>query len=113
MPVVIDELSRAIDDIGEKELKRARAQLRAGLLMTLESPAARAGQLARQLLLFGRVIPPEELVERIEAISAADLRALADRIFRGGPPTLATVGPANGVMDRDRIAERLGVRAAG
>ncbi len=41
----------------DKEVKRARAQLRAGLLMTLESPAARAGQLARQLLLFGRDHP--------------------------------------------------------
>ncbi|SDB28656.1 M16 family metallopeptidase [Bauldia litoralis] len=113
MPVVIDELSRAIDDIGDKELRRARAQLRAGLLMTLESPAARAGQLARQLLLFGRIVSAEELLERIEGISTDDLRALADRIFRGGPPTLATVGPANGVMDRDRIAERLGVRSTG
>jgi len=113
MPVLIDELGRAADDIGEKELSRARAQLRAGLLMTLESPAARAGQLARQLLLFGRVISPEELVERIEAITVADLRRLATRIFRGGPLTLATVGPSNGAMDRDRIIERLGIQVVG
>ena len=113
MPVLIDELGRAVDDIGEKELNRARAQLRAGLLMTLESPAARAGQLARQLLLFGRVISPEELVERIEAITIADLRRLAARILRGGALTLATVGPANGAMDRDRIIERLGIQVGG
>ncbi len=113
MPVVIDELARAVDDIGEKELKRARAQLRAGLLMTLESPAARAGQLARQLLLFGRVIPPDELVERIEAITVAELRGLAARTFQGGSPTLAAVGPANGMMDRQHIADRLGIRITG
>jgi len=113
MPVLIDELGRAVDDIGEKELNRARAQLRAGLLMTLESPAARAGQLARQLLLFGRVISPEELVERIEVITVSDLRRLAARIFRGGALTLATVGPSNGAMDRDRIIERLGVQVSG
>ena len=47
MPVVIGELERAAHDIGEKELQRARAQVRAGLLMTLESPAARAGQIAQ------------------------------------------------------------------
>ena len=110
MPVVVDELERAAEDIDDVELKRARAQLRAGLLMTLESPAARAGQMARQLLLFGRLIPMEELVEKIEAISSAEVRDLAGRIFAGGPPTLATVGPANGVMARDRIAERFGVR---
>jgi len=38
------------------------------------------------------------------------VRDLAGRIFTGGPPTLATVGPAAGVMERDRIAERFGVR---
>jgi predicted Zn-dependent peptidase len=110
MPVIVDELERAADDMDEDELKRARAQLRAGLLMTLESPAARAGQMARQLLLFGRLIPMEELVEKIEGITAAAVRDLAGRIFTGSPPTLATVGPASGVMERDRIAERFGVR---
>src|SRR5260221_2215318 len=40
MPVLLNELERAAEDITEKELARARAQLRAGLLMTLESPAA-------------------------------------------------------------------------
>ncbi|MCB1497551.1 MAG: insulinase family protein [Bauldia sp.] len=113
VPVVVDELAQTIDDVSDKELKRARSQLRAGLLMTLESPAARAGQLARQLLLFGRIVSPEELIERIEAIGVDDLRALANRIFRSGPPTLATVGPTNGMMDRDAIAARLGVRGAG
>jgi predicted Zn-dependent peptidase len=109
MPVVVDELERAAEDIDDTELKRARAQLRAGLLMTLESPAARAGQMARQLLLFGRLIPMEELVEKIGAITAEAVRDLAGRIFTGGPPTLATVGPIAGVMERDRIAERFGV----
>jgi predicted Zn-dependent peptidase len=112
MPVVVEELERSVDTISDKELKRARAQLRAGLLMTLESPAARAGQLARQLLLFGRVIPPDELVARIEAIDTAAVRDLAAKIF-SGPPTLATVGPANGMMGRERIAERFGVRLDG
>ena len=110
MTVVVDELERAVGDIDEAEMKRARAQLRAGLLMTLESPAARAGQLARQLLLFGRVIPPEELIERIATITAADVRNLAGRILTGSAPTLATVGPVDGIMGRDRIAERFGAK---
>ena len=112
MPVVVDELGMAAEQIGEHELKRAGAQLRAGLLMTLESPAARAGQLARQMLLFGRVIPPEELVAKIDAITVDDLHDLADRIFRGGTPTLATIGPEHGKLDSRNIAERLGVRVA-
>jgi len=112
MPVIVEELDRAAGEIADKEVKRARAQLRAGLLMTLESPAARAGQLARQILLFGRVIPPDELVARIEAIDAERVRELAARIF-SGVPTLASVGPIKGMMDRATIADRLGARLNG
>jgi predicted Zn-dependent peptidase len=110
MPVVIGELERAAHDIGEKELLRARAQLRAGLLMTLESPSARAGQIARQLLLFGRVIPTQELVEKIESITIEDIRELATRIFTASSPTLAAVGAINGMMDHIEVARRFGAK---
>jgi predicted Zn-dependent peptidase len=110
MPVVIGELERAAHDLSQKELQRARAQLRAGLLMTLESPAARAGQIARQLLLFGRVIPTEELVEKIEAITIEDIRDLATRTFTGSTPTLAAVGAINGMMDHAEVSRRLGAK---
>ena len=110
MPVLIGELERAAGDISDKEIARARAQLRAGLLMTLESPAARSGQLARQLLLFGRHIPVDELVAKINAITTDDVRRLARRVFTGSVPTLAAVGPVDGLMNRDGIAERLGAR---
>lgn len=110
MPVVIGELERAAHDLSEKELQRARAQLRAGLLMTLESPAARAGQIARQLLLFGRVIPTEELVEKIEAITIENIRDLATRTFTASIPTLAAVGAINGMMDHAEVSRRLGAK---
>ena len=110
MPILLGELERAAHDIDERELMRARAQLRAGLLMTLESPSARAGQIARQILLFGRPIPVEELVAKIEAITVADVRRLAEEIFTGSPPTLASVGPVDGMLDRAHIAERFGAR---
>jgi predicted Zn-dependent peptidase len=110
MPVVIGELERAAHDIDEKEVQRARAQLRAGLLMTLESPAARAGQIARQLLLFGRPIPVEELVEKIEAITAQKIRNLATRIFTGSTPTLAAVGAIKGMMGHAEISRRFGTK---
>ena len=110
MPVVLGELERAAHDIDERELDRARAQLRAGLLMTLESPAARAGQLARQLLLFGRHIPTAELVARINSITVAEVRKLAGDIFTGSTPTVASVGALGGMMSHDRIAERFGAR---
>jgi predicted Zn-dependent peptidase len=110
MPVIVGELERAAHDINETELNRAKAQLRAGLLMALESPAARAGQLARQLLLFGRPIPIEELVGRIDAITVGELRKLAEDIMTGSPPTLAAIGPLDGLMSREKVAERFGAR---
>ena len=108
MPVLLGELERATHDITTKELDRARAQLRAGLLMTLESPTGRAGQIARQLLLFGRIIPVDELVQRVNAITVEDVRTLASDIFTGSRPTVAAVGGLDKMMDFDKVAERFG-----
>ncbi len=110
MPVILGELERAAHDIGETELQRAKAQLRAGLLMTLENPAARAGQLARQILLFGRHIPVVELAGRIDAITVQEIRKLAEDIITGSRPTLAAVGPLDGLMGAEKVAERFGAR---
>jgi predicted Zn-dependent peptidase len=112
IPVVLDELRKAADSISQDEVDRARTQIRAGLLMNMESPAARAGQIARQILLFGRPIPTEELTERLAAISTDRLRDLAERTFFHGNPTLAAAGPVSRVMGRGEIAHRLGVQAA-
>jgi predicted Zn-dependent peptidase len=112
MPVMLGELERAVHDIDGRELDRARAQLRAGLLMTLESPAARAGQLARQFLLFGRPIPIDELTAKIEAITVDDVRKLAGDIFTGSRPTVAAVGALDGMMADDKLAERFGAAVA-
>jgi predicted Zn-dependent peptidase len=76
--------------------------------MTLESPTARAGQLARQMLLFGRPIPVDELVAKINAISVADVRRLAESIFTGSRPTISAVGSLNGMIEHDRLATRFG-----
>ena len=69
----------------ESELARARAQLRAGLLMSLESPAGQADYLARQLLVRGRVTPPAEIIARLDACDAGAVRAAAQRMLEGGP----------------------------
>lgn len=108
VPVVLDELKRAADDITDVEADRARAQIRSGLMMSMESPVARAGTVARQLLLFGRPISNEELMERLEAISAERLRDLAGRLFTESVPTLSVVGDTAHVMDQNAIMTALG-----
>ncbi|MCR9237397.1 MAG: insulinase family protein [Alphaproteobacteria bacterium] len=110
VPVVLDELLRACDEISENEVKRARAQVRASLLMSLESPSARAAQIARQMLVFGRVIDLNELVAKVDAITPADLRDLGQSIFTDAVPTLASIGPIDGVetvLSTERISGHL------
>jgi len=75
------------------ELARARAQVRAGLLMALESPAGQAEYLARQLLLRGRIVPPSEVIARFAACDVDMVRAAGARLL-AGPVARASVGAA-------------------
>lgn len=108
MPVILGEIERAAHDLSEGEVDRAKAQVRAGLVMALESPMARAGQMARHIQLFGRLVPIEELVEKVDAVTARGARDLAADIFTGTTPTLAAVGPIGGLIGHDVVTSRLG-----
>ncbi|HKD58206.1 MAG TPA: insulinase family protein, partial [Hyphomicrobiaceae bacterium] len=76
----------------DAELARAKAQLKAGLLMGLESSSARAEQMARQLLLFDRLMEPPELIERIDAVTTEAVRELAANLVSASPPSVTVVG---------------------
>ena len=106
MPVMLAELGKVQQHITEPELGRARAQLKASLLMSLESTGSRCEQLARQIQTFDRVIPMDEVLGKINAVTEADIRRAAARHFRG-VPTLATVGPSVSVPTLASIAETL------
>ena len=106
LPVAIEELRRVQLDVTEEELARAKAQLRASLLMSLESTGSRCEQIARQLQVHGRIIPTEETKQHIAAVTVEDIQRAAKRIFRG-TPTLATMGPIGKVMSLAAISEKL------
>jgi predicted Zn-dependent peptidase len=108
IPLILSELDRVSEEITQEEIDRARAQYRAGLVLAAESPSSRAGQLARQLLLYGRPIPREELMERLGAITRERLTDLAGRLF-SGRPTLAAIGPVSGLVPFDAVAGRNGL----
>ena len=69
----------------EAELARARAQVKASLLMSLESTGSRCEQLARQLQVFGRVVPTAETVAKINAVTTEDVLPRRRPLFRGAP----------------------------
>ena len=76
----------------DEELERAKSMLYGGILLSLESTAVRADRLAQQLIFYGRHYPPEELIERIRAVTAADIALVADFLL-ASPVTLVVSGP--------------------
>ncbi len=106
VPVTLDELHKVQLEVNEAELGRARAQVKAGLLMSLESTGSRCEQLARQIQVFGRVIPTAETVARINAVTATAVQDAAAQLFRAAP-TLAAMGPAGHVPSLSAIGQRL------
>jgi predicted Zn-dependent peptidase len=107
IPVVIDELRKSSEEIHQSEIDRARAQIRAQLLMGQESPAARAGQIARQMMLYGRPISNTELMERLSGITTERLTDLAGRLFFNTAPTLSAIGPVDDLASMDEISQFL------
>ena len=107
VPVIIEELRKASHKIEQQEIERARAQIRAQLLMGQESPAARAGQMARQMMLYGRTISNSELMERLAGITVERLTDLAGRLFFDTVPTLSAIGPVEHLAPMTDIVQSL------
>lgn len=102
--VVSDQLCTISETITEKEVQRACAQLKAGLMMSLESSSARANQLARQILLYDRIVEPDEIVSRIDEVDADAIAKLAKSLFADAKPSLGAVGDLSGLASYDKIA---------
>jgi len=106
--VVVAELRRAAaEDPTLSEVARAKAQIKAGMLMGLESASARAEYMARQLLLFDRLIDAKEIVARIEAVTPEAIRALATRLLTASRPTVTVVGAGRRGAAYAHMAERM------
>jgi len=103
--VVRAEMARvASDGVTAPEIVRSKAQLKAGLLMSLESSSSVAEQMARQLLVHGRTLSSEELVARVDAVTEPQLRTFASTLITA-KPSVAIAGA--GRRSRE-FAERAG-----
>jgi predicted Zn-dependent peptidase len=112
MRVAVDETAAAAGNITEAEVNRAKAQIKVGLLMALESSGARARQLASQILTYGRPLPIEEIVARIDNVSVASTRAAGSALMARARPAIAALGPGEGLEGAATIVESLNRRAA-
>lgn len=112
MQVVIEEMARAAETITESEINRAKAQMKAGLLMALESSTARAEQIARQIMVHGRVIPTAELIDKIDAVTVDSARAAGRSLVARSRPAIAALGPGRGIDRAASIVENFAKLAA-
>jgi len=107
MSVVINQIGLATENLSEAEVARAKAQMKAGLLMALESSEARLGQLARQMLAYGRPIPLDEIVAKVDAVTVESARAAGRMLIGRGRPAIAALGPGHSLESAAAIAEGL------
>ncbi len=106
IPVLCDQIAGLADSVMEIEVARSRAQLKASLLMGLESTGARCEQLAQHLLVFGRILGVEEISRRMDGVDLAAVQRVARTVF-ASRPTLAVMGPLAQVERLDAVAGRL------
>jgi predicted Zn-dependent peptidase len=104
--VSLDCLAGAVETLSEAEIQRAKAQSKVSLLAALESTASRADQIARQFLVFDRIIERAEMIEKIDALTVAEIRD-AGRQALASAPTVAAVGQVAKVPDPVAIRTRL------
>jgi len=106
MPVLCDETRKLADGFTAVELARAKAQMKAGILMSLESTSARCEQMAQHMLIHGVPFDPDDIVRRIDAVDDAAIgRVVAG--WRRAPPTLVALGPTGKLEDFARLEKRL------
>ena len=92
--VVREELQRVVDDgLSEEEVARAKGQVRGGTVLGLEDTASRMTRLGEAELFQRRLLSVDELLEKIDAVTAAQVHDLARELFTR-PSVLARVGPA-------------------
>ena len=103
IPVVCEQLLDVTQNLSDKEIDRARSQIKAGLMMGLESTSGRCEQLANQMLVHGRVIPLQETLQKIEAVTKSTIQNIAKKIFMNQKPTFACLGNLQNVPDFSTI----------
>ena len=105
--ITIDEMKRAADDMSNAEVARARAQMKAGLLMGLESPSNRAERLARLLSIWDRIPSLEESIAQIDNVTTGDVKSFAAKMAGEAGTAMAVYGPAAKAPTLDALRARL------
>jgi len=94
-----------VEPVSQEELRRAKDQLKGSLMLSLESSTARMSNLARQEMYFEQFYGMDELIEKIEGVTAEELQQLATEFFRTDSIAVTVLGNLNGLkLTRDQLA---------
>jgi predicted Zn-dependent peptidase len=105
--IIVDELKRVSDDLEAKEVDRARIQMKAGLLMGLESSSARAERLARLVSIWGKVPDLNETIEKIDSVDIKKVRAFSEKLVSNKRIAVTAYGPVEKVRSFGEIQDRM------
>jgi processing peptidase subunit beta len=105
----LDNMMRLCHNVTDEEVDRAKTQLKANMLMQLDSFSQTAEDIGRQILVYGRRMSNAEVFARIDAISTSEVRAAANKFINDEDHALAAVGPLMELPDYNRL-RRLSVR---
>jgi predicted Zn-dependent peptidase len=93
LEVTLRELKRLKrEGVRPRELLWAKENLKGNMMLALESTVSRMSMQARQEFYFGRVVPAEEMIARVESVTSDDAAGEAERLFDGRVLSLAVVG---------------------
>lgn len=105
LPILCDTLKTASGSFTDAEIKRAKAQIRSGNLMALESTSSRCDKLGRSILSHGKPRSVDEIIAKVDAVSTDDLNRVATKIF-SGKPSLSAIGPIKNLDPYDKVEKR-------
>lgn len=101
--VIEQEWVRLSFSVSDKEVERARNQLKTSILMQLDGSAAVAEDIGRQMLTYRRRLTPAEIFARIDAVDADTIKRVANELFYNKSPSIAAVGSLDGMPDYARL----------
>lgn len=104
IPVVAQEFKKMADHVAEQEITRAKAQLKAGILMSLENTTSRMEQLGRQQMIFGRHMPREEIIEKIEMVDVAQVKRVSERLLSHSQLSFGAIGPLDNIDPYEKVS---------
>ncbi|MDQ2974105.1 MAG: insulinase family protein [Acidobacteriota bacterium] len=101
----LEEMRRIVNEsVSDVELQLVKDQALSSILLGLESSSARVSALARQEIIHGRRISPEEMIEKLEAVTPDDVQRVARKFFTSESLALGALGNLNGFrVDRSRL----------